>query len=233
MTSSSSSSRSSTNWGSLQTFPNLFIDTILSNISDADDNLFFSPCDIYYEGDVSNPTNDEVCKLFANELSFQFNNSGRGSTQLQLSQTQRYMNPPNRDSCIYPSNSPTYLIIPNLQNNFSQRMPSQHMINRSTASHESYPKDVQHRIQIDERNCNLIGRNPAKKKKVQASYEIKDEACGICLDSVKRIGKMDCCTHVFCLRCINTWSKRNKVCPLCRKSFSSIKTINKFVVKKD
>ena len=44
--------------------------------------------------------------------------------------------------------------------------------------------------------------------------------CSICLcdhelEHMKRLG----CKHVFCTKCIDTWSKQNNTCPLCRKSF--------------
>jgi len=44
--------------------------------------------------------------------------------------------------------------------------------------------------------------------------------CPICLSPLAfKKGRPNTCYHIFCLNCIQIWSKKKKVCPLCRKSF--------------
>ena len=32
------------------------------------------------------------------------------------------------------------------------------------------------------------------------------ERCGICLEDIEFQGKINCCSHLFCLNCIKKWS---------------------------
>jgi hypothetical protein len=45
--------------------------------------------------------------------------------------------------------------------------------------------------------------------------------CPICLDVVKSPVLLTC-THRFCATCIDTWSKRNPTCPLCRGTIDRV-----------
>jgi len=33
------------------------------------------------------------------------------------------------------------------------------------------------------------------------------ECCGICLEQIRVQGKLNCCLHYFCLKCVKKWSE--------------------------
>lgn len=46
--------------------------------------------------------------------------------------------------------------------------------------------------------------------------------CVICLDELineenKKLGKLNNCTHVFHMKCLNTWLNEKPICPVCRR----------------
>jgi hypothetical protein len=49
--------------------------------------------------------------------------------------------------------------------------------------------------------------------------------CGICYQAIETQGTLDICNHEFCFKCIETWSKTENSCPMCKKRFSKIKNI--------
>jgi len=52
----------------------------------------------------------------------------------------------------------------------------------------------------------------------------KNDSCTICLDLLKdcaQLGVLEC-SHGFCFPCIQTWSKTENSCPLCKVTFNSI-----------
>lgn len=49
--------------------------------------------------------------------------------------------------------------------------------------------------------------------------------CSICLDTIKTLGRLDCCDHYFCYDCIYKWSQSSNTCPLCKKRFAAISKI--------
>ncbi|CAC21381.1 143R protein [Yaba-like disease virus] len=58
----------------------------------------------------------------------------------------------------------------------------------------------------------------------------KDKECGICMEkvynkNVKNIyfGVLPNCNHGFCIKCIDTWKKEKKTCPLCRTPFFAVR----------
>ena len=51
-------------------------------------------------------------------------------------------------------------------------------------------------------------------------------SCPICYNKVYYAYKPNNCSHLFCKRCISSWRKVKKQCPLCRKSFSYIVAYN-------
>lgn len=68
------------------------------------------------------------------------------------------------------------------------------------------------------------------------------QVCTICLEqnanATSRTTQcsLDCCHHRFCLPCIRRWSKvsifiiqRNNTCPLCRSTYSMLKTHHKII----
>jgi hypothetical protein len=46
--------------------------------------------------------------------------------------------------------------------------------------------------------------------------------CPICYKIQKNYFRPDKCNHKFCGKCLNKWSKINKICPICRIKFSNI-----------
>ncbi|XP_074063318.1 E3 ubiquitin-protein ligase Topors [Macrotis lagotis] len=49
-----------------------------------------------------------------------------------------------------------------------------------------------------------------------------DSKCPICLDKFDNEAYLDRCSHKFCFRCIQEWSKNKAECPLCKQPFQSI-----------
>ncbi|KAL7672615.1 hypothetical protein ACOME3_007499 [Neoechinorhynchus agilis] len=46
--------------------------------------------------------------------------------------------------------------------------------------------------------------------------------CGVCLDTIKEYGLLDCCDHQFCIECIQQWrqlslTQNHQSCPCCRR----------------
>ncbi len=54
------------------------------------------------------------------------------------------------------------------------------------------------------------------------SSETSNNTCSICYDAVQIRGKLNCCDHLFCFGCIETWSKDSNACPLCKNKFRSV-----------
>ena len=47
----------------------------------------------------------------------------------------------------------------------------------------------------------------------------------ICLEDIKKDheGRLDCCKHLFCFGCIQTWvTESESKCPACKKSVNSL-----------
>jgi len=73
-------------------------------------------------------------------------------------------------------------------------------------------------------------RKARKKRKVSRACEHSipvekpDDVpmCSICYDSIKQQGILNCCKHEFCFNCIETWSKVENTCPLCKRRFGKI-----------
>ncbi len=56
------------------------------------------------------------------------------------------------------------------------------------------------------------------------------EKCGICLEDIQFQGKIDCCGHLFCVKCIKKWScvsimQSENTCPECKKRFTCIRKL--------
>ena len=56
------------------------------------------------------------------------------------------------------------------------------------------------------------------------------EQCGICLENIEIEGRLNSCSHLFCLKCIKKWSEvistqSENSCPICKARFSTIKKI--------
>ncbi|XP_030459784.1 uncharacterized protein LOC115680175 [Syzygium oleosum] len=62
------------------------------------------------------------------------------------------------------------------------------------------------------------------KEKVEEVNIVK-QVCGICLseEDKRRVrGRLDCCGHYFCFKCVMEWSKVETRCPLCKQRFRAI-----------
>lgn len=56
------------------------------------------------------------------------------------------------------------------------------------------------------------------------------EQCSICLDNIEIQGRLNSCSHYFCLKCIKKWSEviftqSENSCPICKARFSKIQKI--------
>ena len=56
------------------------------------------------------------------------------------------------------------------------------------------------------------------KKKIK-----QKETCSICMGTPKNKANIGC-SHEFCRKCIVKWSKTENSCPVCRQTFSTVKT---------
>eukprot|EP01018_Ginkgo_biloba_P022833 Gb_26794 [translate_table: standard] len=54
--------------------------------------------------------------------------------------------------------------------------------------------------------------------------EMEKDICAICLadDAIAARGKLDCCQHYFCFKCIIEWAKVESRCPTCKRRFNTI-----------
>ncbi len=76
----------------------------------------------------------------------------------------------------------------------------------------SFVNDMKITHELIDKHGNKIGKfEDTGKMKVQ-KFE-----CPICLDE-KYVGTMLRCNHIFCPKCIKKWLKKEKLCPMCRKS---------------
>ena len=46
---------------------------------------------------------------------------------------------------------------------------------------------------------------------MKTRFKDNAEDCGICLEGIDIQGKINCCTHVFCLKCIKKWSEVSNI----------------------
>lgn len=54
----------------------------------------------------------------------------------------------------------------------------------------------------------------------------EEEVCGICLEPLARcahVGRLDGCTHRYCVACIAEWAKIANVCPQCKARFHAVR----------
>ena len=55
--------------------------------------------------------------------------------------------------------------------------------------------------------------------------------CSICLKKIAKLGKLNLCSHTFCVSCINSWSKISNRCPICRTVNYKIQISNEKIIK--
>eukprot|EP01083_Nonionella_stella_P111132 325847_1 len=53
-------------------------------------------------------------------------------------------------------------------------------------------------------------------------------SCPICLEPILSPTRVSSCNHLFHFECIQTWSKINNTCPLCKAKFCQISTSDGF-----
>lgn len=47
--------------------------------------------------------------------------------------------------------------------------------------------------------------------------------CAICLSAINSFqARPNACDHIYCSKCLNFWSRKKKICPLCRTRFTRI-----------
>lgn len=52
-----------------------------------------------------------------------------------------------------------------------------------------------------------------------------DVACAICTDAITECAKPDCCSHLFCYKCILRWTQTSSTCPLCKAQVHALTRI--------
>lgn len=57
-----------------------------------------------------------------------------------------------------------------------------------------------------------------------------DEKCPICWGEMETRSAVNGCRHHFCFRCIYQWSRDSRVCPVCRRIFYQILTVDGLVM---
>ena len=67
---------------------------------------------------------------------------------------------------------------------------------------------------------------------MKTRFKKNADACGICLEEIEFQGIINCCQHLFCLKCIKKWSEVNyrqseNSCPVCKKRFNSIANVSR------
>lgn len=50
--------------------------------------------------------------------------------------------------------------------------------------------------------------------------------CKLCEEKPIKIGKINCCNHVFCFNCIVNWNFYKNTCPICSEDFVEINKEN-------
>jgi hypothetical protein len=65
---------------------------------------------------------------------------------------------------------------------------------------------------------------------MKTRFRTSADDCSICLENIEIQGKINCCPHLFCLKCIKKWSEvisnqSENSCPICKSRFSKIKKI--------
>jgi len=77
-------------------------------------------------------------------------------------------------------------------------------------------------IDLTEFSQNVVETN-TKENVFEKVSNIMDEqlTCSICSELFVKATTLNC-THTFCHHCINMWSKKQKKCPVCRKSIISM-----------
>ncbi|KAJ7335351.1 hypothetical protein JRQ81_013292 [Phrynocephalus forsythii] len=50
---------------------------------------------------------------------------------------------------------------------------------------------------------------------------IKHSKCAICLERIQDVTYLNPCKHRFCFDCVQTWSRKKVVCPVCKQHFHS------------
>ena len=65
-------------------------------------------------------------------------------------------------------------------------------------------------------------RSMTRTKKTKKVVSKADDPCAICFSTVRKKTALNGCTHTFCLKCIQTWAKKNNTCPCCRAKFNRL-----------
>lgn len=83
--------------------------------------------------------------------------------------------------------------------------------------------DTPKKWNVDKKSCEKHKKRKRGPLSEKSKKEKKaGEECGICLEPVKRRGRLDACSHVFCYSCISRWTKRSSSCPHCKRDITTI-----------
>ena len=92
------------------------------------------------------------------------------------------------------------------------------------ASYESHP----HEVTFFDINMSHLFRTPVSNNGLsvvninESSQKIiidRDTECYICLDTLLQgscVRRLNVCTHMYCIDCIDTWLKNHNSCPVCK-----------------
>lgn len=71
-------------------------------------------------------------------------------------------------------------------------------------------------------NKNVNSNSTQNEKEKEEKEPAADLQCGICFEKPTVQGGLDSCSHIFCFKCIEKWSKTSNTCPFCKKRFRQI-----------
>ena len=49
--------------------------------------------------------------------------------------------------------------------------------------------------------------------------------CSICFENITKPSHPDACNHIFCSHCLSVWEEIKNFCPICKRAFKKIITI--------
>ena len=88
--------------------------------------------------------------------------------------------------------------------------------------------------------CHFKHREKGQSVKAVTGFQ-EDRMCIICGEGILKkdqmVGILDCCSHDFCLPCIDTWAKTKRgeefKCPMCRKEPGNVVPSRRFLVSEE
>lgn len=90
--------------------------------------------------------------------------------------------------------------------------------NKDSTYLENYKKKLLYANSIMINGNNNKFNNDSEIDLFSTPVKNKDDECGICLETTEDCVKLHNCNHTFHKKCINTWFKQHKNCPICRNT---------------